>query len=166
MSPSDKASNSYYVRCVSGTPKDATLSFTDNGDGTVKDNATGLIWQKCSKGLNATDCSGTAVTATWASAISYCGTISNLPASSPKTWRLPQINELKTIVDTTKATSPAIDTTVFPATVAGFYWSSSTFASDPTMSALGVMLGVASLDGTVGMGTKTGSVYVRCVTGP
>ena len=75
--------------------------FTDNTDGTVKDNATGLIWQKCSRGQGATDCSGTATTATWSDAITYC---SGLSLVAGKTWRLPQVNELKTIVDTTNGT--------------------------------------------------------------
>jgi hypothetical protein len=37
------------------------LSYTDNGDGTVTDNNTGLIWQKCSVGqTNDATCSGPA----------------------------------------------------------------------------------------------------------
>ena len=47
--------------------------FTDNGDGTVKDQATNLVWQKCSLGLSGTSCgSGSAITATWVSAVASC----------------------------------------------------------------------------------------------
>jgi hypothetical protein len=93
--------------------------FTDNGDGTVKDNATGLVWKKCSNGLSGTSCStGTATTYTWANAVTAC----------TSGWRLPSINELKTIVDTTKASGATIDTTAFPATFASYYWSSTTYA--------------------------------------
>ena len=37
------------------------MSYTDNGNGTVTDNNTGLIWQKCGVGQNNDSaCSGTA----------------------------------------------------------------------------------------------------------
>lgn len=135
--------------------------FTDNSDGTVKDNATGLVWQKCSQGQGATDCSGTATTATWTNAITYCSGLNNLPASSPRTWRLPHVNELKTIVDTTKASGATIDTTAFPATAAFDYWSSTTYAPSTT-TAWGVGFGVGVVYGS----DKTSSYYVRCVSGP
>ena len=32
--------------------------FNDNSNGTVTDNGTGLVWQKCSRGQNTADCSG------------------------------------------------------------------------------------------------------------
>jgi hypothetical protein len=129
--------------------------FTDNSDGTVKDNATGLIWQKCSQGQGATDCSGTATTTTWANAITYCSGLS----SASKTWRLPTINELKTIVDTTKSSGATIDTTAFPATVAGSYWSSTTYAPGTTV-AWYVSFGF----GSVGNGGK--ALSVMCVVFP
>jgi hypothetical protein len=135
--------------------------FTDNSDGTVKDNATGLVWQKCSQGQGATDCSGTATAATWTNAITYCSGLNNLPASSPRTWRLPHVNELKTIVDTTKASGATIDTTAFPATAAGFYWSSTTYAPNTTLA----WYVVFSL-GNVFSNLKTTNYYVRCVSGP
>ncbi len=50
----------------------AAVRFTDNGDGTVTDHGTGLVWQKCSKGQNALDCSGTATTENWSTALQYC----------------------------------------------------------------------------------------------
>ena len=133
--------------------------FTDNTDGTVKDNATGLIWQKCSRGQGATDCSGTATTATWSDAITYC---SGLSLVAGKTWRLPQVNELKTIVDTTKASGATIDTTAFPATVASSgYWSSTTYAPSNTTA-----WPVYFANGVVVNDLKTSPYYVRCVSGP
>ncbi len=135
---------------------DAT-PFTDNSDGTVKDNATSLVWQKCSQGLSGTSCSsGTATVSTWTSAVSYCNSLS----LASKTWRLPNVNELKTIVDYTK-TSFLIDSTAFPATIANYYWSSTTSAA-PTTNAWAVY----SVFGYVNGGNKTDSLYVRCVSGP
>ena len=43
-----------------------SMSFTDNGNGTINDNNTGLMWQKCSVGQNNdSTCSGSAVTYNW-----------------------------------------------------------------------------------------------------
>ncbi|MBP9886217.1 MAG: hypothetical protein KBF93_07960 [Leptospiraceae bacterium] len=49
--------------------KTISHSYVDNGDGTITDNLTGLIWQKCSNGQNNdSSCSGTATAPDWASA--------------------------------------------------------------------------------------------------
>jgi hypothetical protein len=155
----------YYVRCVYGQSKDTTLNFTDNANGTVTDNTTGLIWQKCSMGQNNDGtCSGTATTATWAGALTYCNTtLNNLPSSSPRTWRLPNINELKTILDITKATGATTNTTIFPATVvASVYWSSTTLFS-VTSDAWNASFNDSSV--TL-LPSKNSSYYVRCVSGP
>ncbi len=70
--------------------------FTDNSNDTINDGNTGLIWQKCSNGLSGTGCSiGTAASLTWVNAISYC---EGLTLGGRSNWRLPNINELKTIV--------------------------------------------------------------------
>src|SRR3989338_5085700 len=91
-----------YVRCVRGEGQTTTKSFTDNGNGTVTDNDTGLMWQKEDDG----------VTRTWESAIIYC---EGLSLGSYSDWRLPNIKELESITDATKD-NPAIDTTYFPNT--------------------------------------------------
>ncbi|MCK6381302.1 MAG: DUF1566 domain-containing protein [Leptospiraceae bacterium] len=90
-------------------------SYTDNGDGTVTDNATGLIWQKCSVGKTGSDCSGgSASTMNWDTAISTCSGLS----FAGKTWRLPSMQELETLPDYGKSSSPVIDTAYFPNTAA------------------------------------------------
>ncbi len=151
-------SNTLYVRCVSGTSKGYTGNFTDNLDGTVNDNSTGLIWQKCSNGLSDSNCStGTASTVTWADALTYCSGL-NLAG---KTWRLPNVYELRSIVDTTSF-SPTITVSVFPATVTNLYWSSTTIANSTTQ-ALSNNFGQG---GGTFSGTKTDLNYVRCVAGP
>lgn len=132
--------------------------FTDNSDGTVKDNATGLVWQKCSMGQNQdAACTGAASTVNWVGAVGYC---TGLGLAS-KTWRLPNINELKTIVDTTQASGATINTTAFPATVAGSYWSSTTYAP-ATSSAWDVNFNNSYFNSSV----KTLTNLVRCVSGP
>jgi hypothetical protein len=138
--------------------KGTARSYTDNSDGTIKDNATGLTWQKCSSGLSGTTCAtGTATTADWTTAGSYCSSLSLVS----KTWRLPTVQELGNLVDYSRSTSPVVNNTFFPATVANAYWSSTTYAT-PTTSAWYINFGV----GTVGNTYKTDSNFMRCVSGP
>lgn len=148
-----------YVRCVSGSSKEFSSSFTDNSDGTIRDDATGLVWQKCSRGQNNDGtCSGTATTASWFTAVSDCSLLS----LASRTWRLPTVNELKTLVDTTKATGAIIDTDFFPATVSCFYWSSTTYLPSTTNA----WNPSFNTTGTVVNGSKSVPNYVRCVSGP
>jgi hypothetical protein len=102
------------------------MSYTVSQDGlTVTDNVTGLMWQRCSAGLSGTGCStGSAATMTWANAITYCD---GLSFGGHADWRLPDEYELQGIIHYGRY-NPAIDTTAFPGTLAGGYWSSSTYA--------------------------------------
>ena len=119
--------------------------FIDNGNGTVTDAATGLVWQQ-------TDGGGK----TWEQAISYC---EGLTLAGVSDWRLPNRNELQSLVDYSKS-SPAIDTTYFPNTLASYYCSSTTFA-ESALSSWGVHFGSGHFS-TIG---KTSSPLVRCVRG-
>jgi hypothetical protein len=60
-------------------------SLTDNGDGTITDNNTGLMWQKTDGGEM-----------TFGNAVTYC---QNLTLSGCSDWRLPTGNELFSIND-------------------------------------------------------------------
>jgi len=135
--------------------------YTDNGNGTVTDTATGLVWQKCSRGQGTTvgNCTtGSATTSSWTSAITYC---EGLTLGSRSDWRLPNINELRSIVDYVKSSSPTIDSTSFPNTQSGGYWSSSNYIFGGGVSWL-----VLFDYGVVTSGPNTFNSYVRCVTGP
>ncbi len=150
----NKASNGY-VRCVSSGPSSAA-SFTDNGDETVTDSTTSLVWQQCSAGLSGASCgTGTAETKTWQVALEYCENL-NLDG---RTWRLPSVNELKTIVDRSKTAAPYIDTVHFPATVSSYYWTSTTEIPSPAFAWY-----VNFLNGYVSNSNKTDTNYVRCVS--
>jgi hypothetical protein len=67
-------------------PAPNLMSFTDNGDGTVTDNVTKLMWPK--QYANGDD--------TWTNASTQCGTFS---LAGHKDWRLPTVIELVSIVD-------------------------------------------------------------------
>ena len=150
-------SNSNRVRCVSGDVQASFVKFVDNGDGTIKDKQTGLTWQKCSIGQNNdSTCSGTASTVNWLTALTSCSGLS----LAGKTWRLPSIKELETIIDTTVSVPP-INTTFFPSTPTANYWSSTTLAS----ATAGAWAGNFN-NGAVGGPGKGGTSQVRCVTGP
>lgn len=129
----DKPS-SQYVRCVNGPLKEYLDTFTDNGDGTIKDNTTGLLWQKCSFGQSGSDCSiGTATASNWTTSVSYCKGLS----LSGKSWRLPTFNELRTIMDSKVSAEPFINSAFFPGTSSGNYWSSTTNAYSPSEARAG-----------------------------
>jgi hypothetical protein len=89
-------------------------SYTDNGDGTVTDNVTWLMWQQAVP----------AGTYTWAQAVAYCPT---LTLAGHSDWRLPSLIELVSIVDYGRE-NPSIDPTYFPSTPAYWFWSSSPWA--------------------------------------
>jgi formylglycine-generating enzyme required for sulfatase activity len=86
--------------------------YTTSG-GTVYDTKTKLTWQQAVP----------STPYTWDGAKTYCAGL-NLAGTG---WRLPTVKELQTIVDDSR-TSPAIDTTAFPATPSDYFWSSSTSA--------------------------------------
>jgi hypothetical protein len=122
----------YNVRCVRGEQQPAH-GFTNNGNGTVTDKVTGLMWQRCSAGQqNDAACSGTASGKTWQAAMDYC---SGLSLAGHTDWRLPNVKELESITDDTSC-NPAIDSDAFPGVspseapefaAAGIYWSSTTY---------------------------------------
>jgi hypothetical protein len=132
----------------------------DNGSGTVTDNITGLIWQKCSGGQNNdSTCSGSFSVFDWSSAVTYC---SSLTLAS-RTWRLPNVNELQGLVDFGKSSGPFINTIAFPGTGVFLYWTSTSTSGFETLAHT-VSFSENYRDPRE---SKTSQVfYVRCVTGP
>lgn len=105
--------------------------FVDNGDGTVTDTSTGLMWDQCSLGQSGADCAtGPTQNYTWAEANAQAAPLNSGAYKGHSDWRLPSLVQLVTLVKGT--TAPAIDTVAFPATLAAKpYWSGSTHAPAP-----------------------------------
>ena len=142
-------SSSRYVRAVRGGLSGG--AYTNNGDGTVTDTSTGLMWQQ----------TGYDITKTWAEALLYCEVELNsgLGLGGHKDWRMPNIKELRNLVDQSRY-NPAINTRDFADTVPSFYWSSTT-PYHGTDYAWGVYFSF----GVDHYNNKIGGGYVRAVRG-
>lgn len=162
--------------------------YVDNGDGTVSDLNTGLVWEQKSPGgtddvhdvnnLYSWSTSGTAPDGT--AFTDFLGTLNNGVsthgyATDPITgcftnhcdWRLPSISELWGIVDRAAPGCldypypPCIDPAFGPVQSWGIYWSATTYdAGDP-----GIALLVSFYVGTAYYDAKTSNDYVRAVRG-
>jgi len=139
-----------HVRCVRGaaaiSPTGPIHHFANNGNGTITDTDTGLMWQQAE----------IAATTNWEGALQLAGT---LTLAGFTDWRLPNIKELQSISDETLA-GPSVDTRYFPNAAAARYWSSTTV---PVMTNL-----AWCLDYQYGMATntaKSSTLWVRCVRG-
>ena len=119
--------------------------------GVVADSATGLAWQD-----DYSDNGGFIKEVIWQEALVYC---EELSLGGKSDWRLPNIRELKSIVDDTKY-KPTIDG-VFTNVTSRPYWSSTTDASNSSNAwFVNFELGI---DGWYGKTNDT--FYVRCVRG-
>lgn len=127
------------------------LQYTDHGDGTVTDGATGLMWAKdgdaagCNFG-NQTDWSSAV---RWAQSVIFAGY---------RDWRLPNRRELDSLVDAGRNT-PSVNP-IFTNTKSNYYWSSTT-CNDGISSAWDVYF----VGGTLFSDAKTALHYVRAVRG-
>jgi hypothetical protein len=143
----------YYVRCCRGNTDYGTNDFVDNGDGTVTDQATGLMWSQADSGDGMN----------WADALAWVQARNDESHLGYNDWRLPNAKELQSIVDYERSPdttgSAAIDP-VFDATEimneAGqpdypFYWSGTTHLSENGNAGRAVYVafghGLGSMDG-------------------
>ncbi|MGB5965280.1 MAG: DUF1566 domain-containing protein [Sulfurimonadaceae bacterium] len=117
-------SSQFYVNCVRGNEDYGLNNYSDNGDSTISDTATSLMWEQNSS--NSTD---------WDDAVASCEASTT---GSWTDWRLPNVKELHSLVDYSRSpdttNSAAIDP-IFNATSFineegendwGSYWSSTT----------------------------------------
>ena len=130
----------YFVRYVRGELADN--DFTDNGDKTITDKSSGLMWQQKDSGKGMV----------WEDALAYC---ENLEFADYLDWRLPNAKELQYIVDYSKSpdttNSGAIDSVFGVSSITNeggdkdypFYWTSTTHLSQNAQAAVYVSFGRA-----------------------
>lgn len=123
--PRTKKDNKGYFRLVRGNERYRENIFVNNGDGTISDLATGLMWQMSDDGD----------TKDWQEALEYT---EKLELAGYSDWRLPNIKELQSIVDYSKSVkttgTPAINNLFVLSKIIdpvgntnyGYYWSGTT----------------------------------------
>jgi hypothetical protein len=117
-----------FVRYVRGNTTYGVNDFVDNGDRTVTDLATGLMWMKTDSGRGMS----------WEDALEYA---ENLESAGFNDWRLPNAKELQSIVDYGRSPSTSGAAAIDPIfnvdsitdergeTNYPFYWTSTTHAN-------------------------------------
>jgi len=143
-----------YALFVRGNPDYGANDFIDNGDGTITDNATGLMWAQEDSGEEMN----------WEDALAWVEEMNDQNYLGYSDWRLPNAKELQSIVDYSRSPdttdSAAIDP-VFNVTritnEAGqadypFFWSSTTHLRQGGNAGAGAYVsfgrGLGSMDGT------------------
>ena len=140
--------NRLNVRAVRGGQSSGSLE--DNGDGTITDPGTGLMWEIKTDDGGPRDMDNAC---TWQEALAYC---ENLTLADYNDWRLPNRNELQSLIDYGRY-GPSINP-VFPYVRPSSFWSSTTNAGNPLVAWL-----VNFYDGDVSFISKSGDSYVRAV---
>jgi hypothetical protein len=94
----------------SGCPSEGR--FVDNGDGTVSDNCTGLMWQKGTADVDGNGSIDAEDRLSWQDALKYCN---ELQFAGHDDWRLPNVVELKSIYDYGRygGPNPAYDLSIY-----------------------------------------------------
>jgi hypothetical protein len=153
--------------------KGLARSYTDNGDGTITDNRTGLMWEKKDDN-NAGGIHDWNNTYTWANAFVFVAALNTEPCFAGHCdWRVPNINELQSLADYGKF-DPGIDDTFNTSCAPGCtvttcsctqwspYWSSTGYLPPGfTNNLLFVDFHAGGIDHT----TSGNNLYVRAVRG-
>jgi hypothetical protein len=144
----------------------AALSYTDNGNGTVTDNSTGLTWEK------KTD-ANVDVNYSWQGALAYVAELNAMNGGAGfaghNDWRLPNIKELLSIVDYGRSNPPihpAFGPTRGISNYAAYWSSTSWVGFQPEYSAWAVEFADSYTNalGVLIFG-KTSALHARAVRG-
>lgn len=136
----------HYVICVSGEElPEGSFSIlpTESAEKVVVDSATGLMWQK----------NYDSGTYNWQKALKHC---EDLFYAGYDDWRLPNKNELSSLLNLDKSAAPYSN---FPDMPKNRFWSSSTRVDNKFENAWVVMFAEGYVSGV----EKTASYSVRCV---
>ncbi len=163
----------------------AAPSYTDNGDGTITDNNTGLTWEKKddSGGIHDKDNSYTwgmidePYTMNGTMATQFLATLNRKPCFAGHCdWRIPNLRELLSILDFEVPSGPMVNAVFHNAagctgctdvtqascscTAAAFYWSSTTYRGGPKGA-----WDLSFVYGSIANSAKSGGSAVRAVRG-
>jgi hypothetical protein len=142
------------------------FSYTDNGDGTITDNVTGLAWEKLSSDNSDHDYSKSY---TWAQAFDKVAALNTANFGGHNDWRLPNLRELQSLV-TLKAADVTVElafdancvdgctVTTCSCTSASEYWSSTSYPFGGS-DAMGTYFGAGGIFAT----SKTTAYRARAV---
>ncbi|MFC4788204.1 DUF1566 domain-containing protein [Giesbergeria sinuosa] len=126
--PGSNTGNTLYVRYVRGNSSYGVNQFQNNGDGTVTDVATGLMWAQADSG----------VAKNWQDALAWVQTQNHANALGYNDWRMPNAKELQSIVDYSRSPETTQSAAISPdlmvtairneggATDYPWYWASTT----------------------------------------
>ena len=95
---------SNYVRYVRGNTNYGVNSFTNNGDGTVTDFSTGLVWMQNDSGAGMD----------WSNALAWAHSSNAANYLGYSDWRLPNPKELQSIVDYTRSPATTASAAINP----------------------------------------------------
>ena len=124
----------FFVLYVRGASDYGVNDFVDNGDATVSDRATGLMWMQGDSGHLSAGTYGDGAL-DWESSLAFCEGLSHAGYDD---WRLPDAKELQSLVDYTRSPStsgsPALDPIFEVTSIVDegggpnypFYWTSTT----------------------------------------
>ena len=138
----------FHVRAVRGIfiPEPIANHFTDNGNGTITDNVTNLVWQK----IHSTD------SLNWEQSLTYADTAT---IGGYTDWRLPNIKELQSINDE-NLINPSVNSSFFSNVGVNKFWSSTSLPNQTAKAwYLSTQFGITTYD------AKTVKHYIYCVRG-
>jgi len=115
------------------------IRFTDNGDQTITDNLTGLVWTKSANAPGPETC-GPSVAKTWQGALDHVACLNSTNYLGHNDWRLPNRKEMTSLVNIQQANPGSwLASQGFTDVQTGillFYWTSTTYAMTPSQAFL------------------------------
>lgn len=108
-----------------------TERFLDNGDGTVTDSISRLMWMRCGIGQawQAGDCVGQLKELDWQSAQSAAAHVNDEGTHFYSDWRVPSLRDLAMIIER-QCQDPRTNLTVFPRTPSKAFWTTTSRPGD------------------------------------
>lgn len=113
--------------------------FTDNNNGTITDNLTGLMWTKDARNPGPLECP-IDTSKNWKDALAHVSCLNQNKYLGYNDWRMPNINELASLVNTDNADSTVwLTAQGFRNVIMEFYWTSTTDAQRTKLAWVGVL---------------------------